>query len=144
MTTDTQRPSLDLPDSESDDAVAQLIATLQGGFDTGDADQYDSMFANDILWGTPKGQWLAGYSDLNAAHHRMMRGRPVHPVSRFELVQKTRPAPGVAVAHIRRTALNGAFSDVAMYVLVKREERWWLAGAQNTPVTDLLPGADPT
>lgn len=102
------------------------------------------MFADDILWGTPKGQWLAGYADLNAAHRRMMRGRPIAPASRFEIVQTMQPAPGVVVAQIRRTALNSGFSEVAMYVLVERDGRWWLAAAQNTPVSDVLPAADPT
>ncbi len=47
------------------------------------------------------------------------------------------------MAQIRRTAQNGGFSEPAMYVLVRRQDRWWLAAAQNTPVTDSLPAADP-
>jgi hypothetical protein len=57
------------------------------------------------------------------------------------------PAPGVAVAQIRRTALDQAggpvepssdltkaFSEMALYVLVRRGGTWWLAAGQNTPV----------
>lgn len=143
MTSNTTRPALNTPESGADEAVAQLIAALQLGFDTGDPDAYDSMFADDILWATPKGQWLAGYSDLNAAHRRMMRGVPIVPRSRFELVQEVQPTPDVVVTQIRRTALNGGFSEVAMYVLVRRDDRWWLAAAQNTPVTDALPAVGP-
>ncbi|RDH13410.1 nuclear transport factor 2 family protein [Tsukamurella pulmonis] len=143
MTSNTTRPDLNLPDSGADEPIGQLVAALQLGYDIGDADQYDSAFAADILWGTPKGQWLAGYADLNAAHRRMMRGVPIEPRSRFELVQKVQPALGVVVTQIRRTALNGGFSEVAMYVLVKHDDRWWLAAAQNTPVTDALPAVGP-
>jgi hypothetical protein len=52
-----------------------------------------------------------------------------------------------AVAQIRRTALTddgqpvepsgdltGGFSEMAMYVLVRRGGTWWLAAGQNTPV----------
>lgn len=144
MTSYSKRPALDLAHPESDVAVEQLIASLQAGFDAGDADSYDSTFADDVLWGTPKGQWLAGFHDLNGAHNRMMRGEPAEPRSRFELLQKIRPADGVVVAQIRRTALNGGFSEVAMYVLVRCEGGWWLAAAQNTPVTDTLPTAAPS
>ena len=56
------------------------------------------------------------------------------------------PAPNVAVAHVRRVALddgepieptddtNGSFSEMALYVLVRRGETWWLAAGQNTPI----------
>ena len=62
--------------------------------------------------------------------------RAVAPDSRFEVLGVLAPAPGVAVAHIRRQALEpGGFSETAMYVLVRRGEVWWLAAAQNIPVT---------
>jgi hypothetical protein len=57
------------------------------------------------------------------------------PASRFEVVSVLAPAPGVVVTHIRRQALTaGGFSEMALYVLVEREGRWWLAAAQNTPI----------
>ncbi|ORM36551.1 hypothetical protein [Williamsia sp. 1135] len=71
----------------------------------------------------------------------------VAPPSRFELVQRISPAPDVVVAQIRRQAslADGAddpegFSEMTMYVLVKHDDRWWLAAGQNTPVSDVLPG----
>jgi hypothetical protein len=57
------------------------------------------------------------------------------------------PVPDVAVAQVRRTALDtkgtpiessdqttSAFSEMAMYVLVRRNGTWWLAAGQNTPL----------
>jgi uncharacterized protein (TIGR02246 family) len=140
----TVRAVLDLANAEGTDAVEHLITHLQRGSDTGDADIYDGMFARDVLWGTPKGLVLAGYDALNPIHRRMMGGTPVAPASRFELVQLMQPAIGVVVAQIRRSALNGGFSEMAMYVLVKRGDRWWLAAGQNTPVVDQLPPASPS
>lgn len=135
----THRPDLDTATVDGARAVDELIDHLQGGADTGDADLYDGMFAADILWGTPKGMVLQGHSVLNPIHRRMMSGTPVIGASRFELAQVSRPAPGVVVAQIRRRALDGGFSEMAMYVLVERGDRWWVAAAQNTPVTDVLP-----
>jgi hypothetical protein len=98
----TARPVLHRPSGGARVAVQHLIDTLQRGFDTGDADIYDGMFAGDLLWGTPKGLVLAGYDVLNPIHQRMMGGRPVKPESRFELAQLLEPAEGVVVAQIRR------------------------------------------
>ena len=140
----TARPVLHRPSGGATVAVQHLIDTLQRGFATGDADTYDGMFAGDLLWGTPKGLVLAGYDVLNPIHQRMMGGRPVKPESRFELAQLLEPAEGVVVAQIRRTALNAGFSEMTMYVLVKYEERWWLAAGQNTPVVDELPSVSPS
>ncbi|MGW4071379.1 hypothetical protein [Nocardia grenadensis] len=41
------------------------------------------------------------------------------------------------LTQIRRIAAQaGGFSEIAMYLLVEKDGRWWLAGAQNTPITD--------
>jgi hypothetical protein len=55
------------------------------------------------------------------------------------------PTPDVAIAHVRRVAMDAdgqpipvddgsVFSEMAMYVLVRRDRRWWLAAGQNTPI----------
>ncbi|GAA4394427.1 nuclear transport factor 2 family protein [Tsukamurella soli] len=139
MTTNANATALDRLDSDADAAVTELIQALQEGHDTGDADRYDSFFAADVVWGTPKGQVVRGFRPLNAIHHRMMDPGPVAPRSRFELVHSIRPAPGVVVAQIRRRGEAGGFSESAMYVLVRGADGWSLAAAQNTPVTDTLP-----
>ncbi|MFH5207934.1 SgcJ/EcaC family oxidoreductase [Antrihabitans spumae] len=112
-----------------------LAAQLHKGVESGDADFYDSWFAADIMWGSPKGIALVGYEQLNAIHHGLMRAG-VAPASRFEVVAAQAPAPNVVVAHIRRQAIEpDGFSEMAMYVLVERDGEWWLAAAQNTPIT---------
>ena len=65
--------------------------------------------------------------------------------SRYQTEQVMALAPDVAVAQVRRVALHAdgeqipiddvsAFSEMAMYVLVRRDGRWWLAAGQNTPI----------
>jgi hypothetical protein len=79
---------------------------------------------------------------LRAAPHHLCppetagKGRRL---SCYEIVQVLAPAPDVAVAQVRRVALTsvgralepasdvtGAFSEMALYVLVLRDRAWWL------------------
>ncbi|WP_067865111.1 DUF4440 domain-containing protein [Nocardia shimofusensis] len=114
--------------------ATEFAAGLARAGAAGDADGYDSAFAADVLWGSPFGATVTGYDELNAIHHRLMAAG-VAPPSRFDVVAALAPAPGVVVAQIRRQATDpDGFSELAMYVLVEREGRWWLAAAQNTPV----------
>ena len=134
----TDRPTLDRGDHR--DAVAHLADHLQRGLDTADADTYDLTFSDDILWGSPKGQVLRGFGRLNAIHHAQQGGSaPAAPASVFEVAQVSSPTADVVVAQIRRRALDGGFSEMAMYVLVRRDGCWWVAAGQNTPITDRLP-----
>jgi hypothetical protein len=65
--------------------------------------------------------------------------------SRYEIVRVLAVTPDVAVAQVRRVALDpaghpfepaaavaGAFSEMALYVLVHRDRMWWVAAGQNT------------
>ncbi|MGV9823105.1 nuclear transport factor 2 family protein [Nocardia xishanensis] len=124
-----------MSDPEGADRAHQVATEFAEGLQrAGDADEYDSAFAADILWGSPFGASVTGFAELNAIHHRLMAAK-VAPPSRFEVVAALAPAPGVVVTQIRRQAADGAgFSEMAMYVLAERDGRWWLAAAQNTPV----------
>jgi hypothetical protein len=136
MATPSEHPALDHPDLREAATVAvdQFLADLQTGLDEADADRYEARFAGDVLWGSPYGATLGSSADLLPIHRALMEAGAAPP-SRFEVVQLRAPAPGVAIAHIRREAVSkeaGSFSEMALYVLVEREGRWWLA-AGRTP-----------
>lgn len=117
-------------------AVERFAAELQEGLDTGDAETYDRSFAADVMWGSPYGRTLGDVEELLDTHRRLIAAA-VAPESRFEVVRVLAPAPGVAIAHIRRQAVEeGGFSEMALYTLIEREGRWWLAAAQNTPIAE--------
>ncbi|MBA8824740.1 hypothetical protein FHX42_002087 [Saccharopolyspora lacisalsi] len=136
MTTSELRPALSDPAAQAaaEAAVADFAAELQEGLDTASAEAYDRSFAADVMWGSPYGRTLTDIDELMAIHRRLMAAE-VAPPSRFEVAGVLGPAPGVAIAHIRRQALDGTgFSEMALYTLIERHGRWWLAAAQNTPV----------
>lgn len=144
------RPTLGAEGAEAQeaiDAVARLVEELQAGWDQHDADLANRHFAADIMWGSPFGATVHGYEELHAIHVRLKQQRRGGPSSRFEIVRVLAPAPGVAVAQVRRVALDpdgqpikpsgdvtGSFSEMALYILVRRDGVWWLAAGQNTPI----------
>jgi len=132
---------------EARDAVDGFVAGLQAGVDSADAETYNADFADDVIWGSPYGATLIGYDALHSIH-RGMFGRGVAVAgasSRYQTVHVVAPTPDVAIAHVRRVALGAdgqpipiddatVFSEMAMYVLVRRDGKWWLAAGQNTPI----------
>jgi uncharacterized protein (TIGR02246 family) len=134
---------------EAEEAVAALVEELQQGWDSDDADISDRHLAEDVVWGSPFGATVRGYEELHSIHRRLKRQHVGGEQARFEPVQILVPTTDVAVAQVRRVALDpngepvapdsdftGPFSEMALYVLVKRDGSWWLSAGQNTPVRD--------
>jgi uncharacterized protein (TIGR02246 family) len=132
---------------EAREALALVVDELQTGWDRHDADISNRHVAADVMWGSPFGATVRGYDELHAIHGRLKQRGVGGPASRFEIVDVLVPAPGIAIAQVRRVALGvdgeaieptddaqGSFSEMAMYVLVRRDRTWWLAAGQNTPI----------
>jgi uncharacterized protein (TIGR02246 family) len=150
-TSSDQRPTLGADQRsarDATDAVGRFVAELQAGLDDGDSDLYNRHFANDVLWGSPFGETILGYQDLHAIHRRLTANHVAGP-SRYEIERVASPHPDVALAQVRRTALDAdghaldpdaadSFSEIALYVLVRRDDTWWLAAGQNTVTSPAL------
>lgn len=132
----------------NDPAPAEaFVQTLQQAIERSDADLFDSQFAADVLWGSPFGAVVEGYDTINSIHRQMFARAPAAvgggTASRYTIEHAKLVAQDVAVAFVRR--LRGesggqpepgradAFDELALYVLVRREETWWLAAGQNVP-----------
>ena len=150
-----RRPALGLGGAAAraaEDAAARVAAELQAGWDNRDADLTDQHLSADVIWGSPFGSAVRGYEQLHAIHGRLKRQGTGGPLSCFEVVNVLAASADVAVAQVRRNALGpdgqplapagvltGPFSEMALYVLVRRGATWWLAAGQNTPVLPAPP-----
>ncbi len=125
----------------------EFVATLQAGHDHRDADVLNRQFAADVMWGSPYGALVDGYDALHPIHVRFQESAGVRPAVRYEVRQVLPVADDVVVAHVARLLLDDhgeplpptreidqPFSEMAMLVLVRRGDRWWLAAGQNTPI----------
>ena len=144
------RPALELGGAAAERGRAgaqRIVGELQAGLDSADAERFNRSFADDVLWGSPYGATVEGYDTLHAIHRRL-HAQGEASRSRYEIVRVRTPAPDVALAHVRRLALDsdgepipsrtGAerYSELALYVLVRRSGRWWLAAGQNAIVRE--------
>ena len=105
------------------------------------------MFSSeDVIWGSPKGQIVIGLDQLNPIHRRLAASsRQYGYSSRFTLEALGFLGPEIACASVRRTGLDehemplnpshgSIVQELALYVLARRDDRWWIVSAQNTPV----------
>src|ERR1041385_7058193 len=108
MTGDYDQPRPTLGDEnavkEASDAVARFVSELQAGWDEHNAEMTDRSLAADVAWGSPFGATVHGYEQLHAIHVKLKKQGKGGSFSRFEIDHVLVPAPGVAVAHVRRLA----------------------------------------
>jgi uncharacterized protein (TIGR02246 family) len=128
------------------DAILAVIATLEHAVNTSNGDLFDSVLSEDVIWGSPKGQIVLGLDQLNPIHRRLAaNSRQYGYSSRFTLEALGFIGPDSACASVRRTGLDehkspltpsqgSIVQELALYVLVRRDDRWWIVSAQNTPV----------
>ena|ERR1700761_713604 len=125
-------------------AVADLVAQLQAGLDLHSADIFNHSFAADVIWGGPYGATVSGYDHLHEIHKKLHAAHAAGP-SRYEIITVTAPAPDVAVAQVRRSPQSAHdFAEMALYVLIRDNERWWLAAGQNTLIQPGLSATENT
>ena len=128
------------------DAILAVIATLERAVNTSNGDLFDSVLSEDVIWGSPKGQIVIGLDQLNPIHRRLAaQSRQYGYSSRFTLEALGFLGPDIACASVRRTGLDehemplnpshgSIVQELALYVLARRDDRWWIVSAQNTPV----------
>jgi uncharacterized protein (TIGR02246 family) len=143
----TSRPAVGVASGDAAAAVDAFARGLQAGHDQRDAEVLNRQFAADVVWGSPYGALVDGYDELHPIHVRLQQQGSDGPAFRYQVRHLLAISDDVVVAHIARLALGSdghplppsadpsqPFSEMAMYVLVRRGGKWWLAGGQNTPI----------
>ncbi|MCC3317154.1 SgcJ/EcaC family oxidoreductase [Nocardia africana] len=122
-------------------AIEQLIADVETGYNTNDAELMVSGFTANASAGNAVGMVITGYDSLLEAAERGLAGFLKNEYVRYDVGDIGFLRPDVAVVHkvARATTAEGELIDkdpamVALYVLVKENHRWWVAARHNTPV----------
>lgn len=151
----SERVRVGVVSAEAAAAVEEFVAGLQAGHDQHDAEVLNRQFAADVSWGSPFGALVDGYEQLHPIHVRFQAEAQAQsqaragraPAVRYQVRHVLAVGDDVVIAHIARLVLdvdgqplpptadpNGPFSELAMYLLVRRDGQWWLAAGQNTPI----------
>lgn len=124
--------------------IENFITELQKAIDEGDANLFNKRFASDIIWGSPFAAIASGYEQIHGIHTKMFSSVvAVKGAAKFELEHARFLTEDVAIAYVRRISQidqqsrneekPGGFDELALFVLTKKNDEWWLAAAQHVP-----------
>ncbi|WP_219414572.1 SgcJ/EcaC family oxidoreductase [Pseudonocardia nigra] len=124
------------------EAIRRVIADIEKGFNTGDAELLVEHFTQNATAVAVSGAQLDGRDALLAFSRTALAGPLRGQRARYELADVQFVRPDVAVAHKHAQALDeaGEPADVghamsALYVLVREGGRWWVVARQKTLVS---------
>jgi uncharacterized protein (TIGR02246 family) len=124
-------------------AIRDVVADIETGFNTNDAELCVRHFTDDGWSVGVTGVRVAGRPELLAAHRAGLAGPLREQHARYRVGEVSFPRPDVAIAQKYATAVDPAgrplgvgHAMIALYVLVKDDGRWRVAARQNT----LAPG----
>lgn len=122
-------------------AIKQVVADVEAGFNTNDAELMNRHFTEDAAVVNAMGIRTVGREALLEASKAGLAGFLKDQYARYEVTDVRFLREDVALAHKEAyaTTADGADLDVghamnALYVLVKERGRWWIAARQNTLV----------
>ncbi len=133
----------DATTDHTDDAAAirQLVADVEAGYNTNDAELMTSGFLENATVVNAVGMLLTGRDELLTSSRAGLAGFLKDEHVRYDVTDITFLRPDMAVAHkvARATTADGELIDadpamIALYVLVKENGRWWAAARQSTPI----------
>ncbi|PRX48643.1 uncharacterized protein (TIGR02246 family) [Prauserella shujinwangii] len=122
-------------------AIERIIADTERAFNTNDAELLTAHFARNASVVNAAGMRTTGRDELLRVSREGLAGPLRDQYARYELLDVLFVRPDVALAHkgARAITADGEPLDVehamlALYVLVKERDRWWVVARQNTIV----------
>lgn len=141
-TSTTNRPSVAIAGDPADrQAIEDLISDIETAVNTDDVDLAVEHLAGDAWATTVGGHRSSGWDRLLAAHRDAFAVPLRDQHARYHVGDVTFVAPDVAVVHKLAWATDAEGDDLsdepamtALYVMVERDGRWWIAARANTLV----------
>ncbi|MBV9790979.1 MAG: SgcJ/EcaC family oxidoreductase [Chloroflexi bacterium] len=120
-------------------AIKQIIATIETGFNQKDAAACVKHFTQDATVVNVLGIRVSGWSAIHEAHVQGLAGHLRDEYARYDVHDLLFLRPDVAIAQVYGWPITQAGQPIedgqgmiAMYVMVKAHEQWWIAARQNT------------
>ncbi|GAA4674466.1 SgcJ/EcaC family oxidoreductase [Pseudonocardia yuanmonensis] len=141
MTSVTTAPTVSDDADHSADlaALRQVIADVETGLNTNDAELMTRHFAADAVAVGVNGRATAGLDALREVHTQAVRGFLKDQYARYEIDDVTFVRPDVALVRKLARAVDAEGTPIdldhtmsALYVLVREQGRWWIVARQNT------------
>jgi uncharacterized protein (TIGR02246 family) len=122
-------------------AIRAIIGRVEAGFNAKNPELAIEDFAEDASVVTATGRRIQGRAALLEAHREGFAGPLADEYARYEVADVAFPAADVALAH--KLAWPVAAPDdpaegdpamVALYVMARRDGRWWVVARANVPM----------
>jgi len=139
-------PQLGRPLAPEDEAaLRRIVRDVEDGFNRNDPALLGAQLAADAVVATALGTFIAGRVAIDEANRAGLAGFLRDATAHYEVSDAVGLAPDVAVAQKRAWSTPEAAEAgeppemIALYVFVRRYDRWWIARRQNTLVAGAAP-----
>lgn len=135
-------PTIQDPADHADDdrAIRRVVQDVEDGFNRNDPDLSVKHFASNASVINAAGVRVSGLAALLESNRKGLAGFLKDEFARYEVDEVEFLRPDVALAYKRARAttpegepLTADPAMVALYVMVKEGDRWWIAARANVP-----------
>ncbi|AJD47302.1 hypothetical protein S7S_04400 [Isoalcanivorax pacificus W11-5] len=119
--------------------LTQFVLEMEQAFNRKDAERVCRDITRDAVWVDPAGVVLEGWYRIFEARKSLFDGPLRELRARYSIEYIRFPAPDAALVHLVQEPLDehgqplsGARACRSLYVMVRRDGRWWLSAVQNT------------
>ena len=140
MTVDTQsaRPKAAVVATDQDLVLAtitKVFHSLEAALAAKDADAFDSVFTDDVVFINPAGAVFVGWDELHAYHLTALRNIP-DAEANYKILAARLLAGGHAIVNVEQTLRTSNFSvtNRGTWVFTEQDDSWWVSSVHNTNV----------
>ncbi|MFB7719904.1 YybH family protein [Nocardia sp. NPDC056100] len=133
-----QRPTAATAATDQDSVpaeIAKVFSDLEAALVAKDAEAFDSVFTDDVVFINPAGAIYSNWDELHAYHSAALRNSPDAEAHYTILALRSLPG-GHAIVNVEQTLRTPDFTvtNRGTWVFTERDDRWWVCSVHNTNV----------